>query len=145
MKSHLVAAAAGVIFALGLVVSGMTEPAKVTAFLDVTGAWDPTLAFVIVAAILVHAPTVWFVRLLEARHHRPMFDARIHWPTQRGIDLRLVGGAALFGVGWGLSGYCPGPALVAIVGGAPAAAVFVASMLVGIVLVRVATRRSSQP
>lgn len=132
VKSLVVAAIAGIIFALGLLVSGMTEPAKVTAFLDVTGAWDPTLAFVMAGAILLHAP---IVRLVRRRQH-PIFDAKIHWPEQRTIDVRLVAGAAIFGVGWGLSGYCPGPALVGLAGAAPGAIVFAAAMLVGIGLVR---------
>ena len=140
MKRELVVAAiAGALFALGLVLAGMTDPARVVAFLDVRGAWDPTLAFVMGGAILVHAP---IVRLVRARR-APIFDTRFHWPTRTRIDLQLVLGAALFGVGWGLSGYCPGPALVAVVSGAPATALFVTAMLCGIGLGRVFLARRS--
>jgi hypothetical protein len=137
VKSVVFAAVTGALFALGLVVSGMTVPAKVTSFLDVGGGWDPTLAFVMAGAIVVYAP---IARLVRARR-APLFDDRIHWPTRHAIDLPLVGGAAIFGVGWGLSGYCPGPALVGLEGGAPATVVFVVAMLVGIALVRGVRRR----
>ena len=136
MKSIAFAVVTGVLFAVGLLVSGMTEPAKVTAFLDVTGNWDPTLAFVMGGAILVHAP---IVRLVRHRTH-PIFDVRFHWPIQHAIDVRLVAGAAIFGIGWGLSGYCPGPALVGLAGAAPAAVVFIAAMLAGIGFVRLMRR-----
>jgi uncharacterized membrane protein YedE/YeeE len=136
VKSLAFAVVTGVLFAVGLLLSGMTEPAKVTAFLDIAGSWDPTLAFVMGGAILVHAPIVRLVR----NRHRPIFDGRFHWPTQRTIDVRLVAGAAIFGVGWGLSGYCPGPALVGLAGAAPAAVVFVGAMLAGIGLVRLMRR-----
>jgi hypothetical protein len=136
VKSLAFAVVTGVLFAVGLLVSGMTEPAKVTAFLDITGHWDPTLAFVMGGAILVHAP---IVRLVRGRAH-PIYDDRFHWPTQHTIDVRLVVGAAIFGVGWGLSGYCPGPALVGLAGAAPAAVVFVVAMLAGIGVVRLMRR-----
>ena len=136
VKSLALAVVTGALFALGLLVSGMTEPAKVTAFLDITGSWDPTLAFVMAGAILVHAPIVRLVR----GHQHPIFDARFHRPAQTAIDLRLVLGAAIFGVGWGLSGYCPGPALVGLAGAAPAAVVFVGAMLVGIAGMRLVRR-----
>jgi len=137
VKAWVFAAITGAIFALGLAVSGMTSPGRVTAFLDVGGGWDPTLAFVMAAAILVHAP---IVRLVRDRR-QPLFSEKFHWPSQHAIDLRLVLGAALFGVGWGLSGYCPGPAIVGVLGGAPATLVFVGAMAVGIVVTRLATRR----
>lgn len=137
MKSWVFAAVTGAIFALGLAVSGMTSPGRVTAFLDVGGAWDPTLAFVMAGAILVHAP---IVRLARNRR-QALFSEKFHWPKQHAIDLRLVLGAALFGAGWGLSGYCPGPAIVGVFGGAPATLVFVGAMVVGIVGTRLVTRR----
>lgn len=139
MRPALVAATAGVLFALGLIVAGMTVPARVTAFLDFGGAWDPTLAFVMGGAILVHAPIVRMVRARRA----PIFDTRFHWPTRSTIDRRLVLGAALFGVGWGLSGYCPGPALVGVISGAPATALFVTAMLWGTLIGRVLSARRS--
>ena len=132
MKAMLVAAGAGVLFALGLALSGMTDPARVTGFLDVRGAWDPTLAFVMAGAILAHAPVVRLIR----RRSAPAFDTRFHWPRLTRIDAALVVGAAVFGVGWGLSGYCPGPALVSLGGGARGVVVFVAAMLAGIAATR---------
>lgn len=139
MRSAQIALASGVLFALGLVVSGMTSPAKVTAFLDVTGAWNPALVFVMAGAIAVYTPIVRLVRGRRA----PIFGDRFHWPTASGIDARLVVGSALFGVGWGLSGYCPGPALVSLGGGSLEVLVFVGAMLVGIAGTRlvVAIRR----
>lgn len=126
MKPVLVAALAGVLFALGLALSGMTDPARVTGFLDVGGAWDPTLAFVMAGAILAHAPLVRMIR----RRSAPLFDKGFHWPRPSRTDAALVAGAAVFGVGWGLSGYCPGPALVSLGAGARGVVVFVAAMLV---------------
>lgn len=132
MKAFVFAVVTGALFALGLVISGMTTPARVTAFLDVGGAWDPTLAFVMAGAILVHAPIVRLVRARQA----PLFDHRFHWPTLGGIDVQLVLGAALFGVGWGMSGYCPGPAIVGMIAGAPSTIVFVTAMMIGITATR---------
>jgi len=132
VTAFLTAAIAGAVFALGLAVGGMTVPAKVTGFLDVGGAWDPSLAFVMAAAIAVYLP---ILRIVRARS-RPVLDERFHWPTARGIDLRLVTGSAIFGIGWGLSGYCPGPALASLVGGASSALVFVAAMVTGIAVTR---------
>ncbi len=128
----VVSVVAGVLFALGLVISGMTTPAKISAFLDIGGAWDPSLAFVMAAAIGVHAPLVRLVRGRRA----PLFDTAFHWPTKHTIDPALVGGAAIFGVGWGLSGYCPGPALVSLGTGATPVLVFVAAMAAGLFATR---------
>lgn len=128
----VIALVAGVLFALGLVISGMTTPAKITAFLDVGGAWDPSLAFVMAAAIGVHAP---LVRLARGRR-TPLFDSAFHWPTLRGIDPALVGGAVIFGVGWGLSGYCPGPALVSLGTGTLPVLVFVGAMTAALFVTR---------
>ena len=136
MKTIVFAAIAGALFALGLVISGMTTPRTVTAFLDVTGAWDPQLAFVMAGAIAVHAPVVWLMR----RRSRPLLDAKFHWPEQQRIDARLVGGSALFGIGWGLSGYCPGPALVSAGGGAMPVLVFVGAVIVGMLVTTAALR-----
>lgn len=137
MKGLVVAALAGVVFALGLLVSGMTTPLKVTSFLDVTGGWDPTLAFVMAGAIAVHAPIVRLVR----NRRSPLFAGGFAWPSLRTIDRPLVIGAALFGVGWGLSGYCPGPALVSVGSGATEALAFVGAMIAGIALTRAWLRR----
>lgn len=131
----LLAFGAGVLFALGLGVSGMTQPAKVLGFLDVTGAWDPSLALVMVGAI-----GVGFVSLrLTAGWARPWCAPRFNLPTQRAVDARLVAGAAIFGVGWGLAGVCPGPALVAVASG-PGALVLTLGMLVGVLIHEVGQR-----
>lgn len=124
----VVAFASGVLFSVGLVLSGMTHPAKVQGFLDVSGRWDPSLAFVMGGAIAVMAPIVGLVR----RRGRPLFDATLHEPKPKAIDARLVGGSVLFGVGWGVGGLCPGPALVSLATGSLPIVAFVAAMLVGI-------------
>lgn len=124
-KRGLVAFAGGALFAVGLAVGGMTQPAKVIGFLDVTGDWDPSLIFVMAGAIAVHAIVYRLVR----RRSAPFLAERFAVPTRRDLDPRLIGGAALFGVGWGLGGYCPGPGVTALVSGSAPALVFVASML----------------
>jgi uncharacterized membrane protein YedE/YeeE len=135
----LTAFVAGLVFAIGLGVSGMTRPAKVLAFLDVTGAWDPSLAFVMVGAIAAHASAVpWILR-----RRSPLFADRFALPTRTDVDLRLVAGAAVFGTGWGLAGYCPGPALTSLGAGTAAAAIFVPPMLAGMWLHRVLVQRSA--
>lgn len=120
------ALASGILFGTGLVVSGMTQPAKVRAFLDVFGVWDPSLAFVMAGAIAVHAAGV---RLLSRK--APLAGGEFSAAPRRRIDRRLVLGSAVFGVGWGLSGYCPGPSLVALPASGVAGLVFVVSFLVG--------------
>jgi uncharacterized membrane protein YedE/YeeE len=101
---------AGVLFAVGLCLSGMTQPMKVQNFLDFFGTWDPSLAFVMGGAILVHFGVVIWAK----RAPKPIVAERFIWPEFTAIDARLIFGAALFGIGWGLAGYCPGPALVSI-------------------------------
>lgn len=128
MKGELAAFGAGAIFAVGLAVSGMAKPAKVIGFLDFAGAWDASLAFVMIGAVVVHA--VLF--RLVTRRRAPLFDDGFHLPTRKDLDGRLLAGAVIFGIGWGLGGYCPGPALVSASGGATAALVFVAGMTIGI-------------
>ena len=117
----------GLLFALGLAVSGMVQPEKVIAFLDVLGDWDASFAFVMVGAIGVYA-VVW--RRL-ARWPRPLLAARFSHPTPTRVDGRLIAGAIIFGVGWGASGFCPGPAVVALGAATRAAAWFVPAMLAG--------------
>jgi hypothetical protein len=134
MVSAAVAFAAGSLFAAGLCVSGMTQPAKVLGFLDVAGAWDASLAFVMIGAIGVHA----VMRRLALRLRRPLGAAAFEEPTRRGVDGPLVVGAAIFGVGWGLGGYCPGPAIVSLGTGSTNALVFVAMMAFGMWLHRIA-------
>jgi uncharacterized membrane protein YedE/YeeE len=114
----------GLLFALGVCLSGMVRPSKVLGFLDVRGDWDPSLALVMVSALGVYAIAWALVRRLRA----PLFGGSFPGAPSRAIDARLVGGAALFGLGWGLGGFCPGPALVSVISGVPASLVFVASM-----------------
>lgn len=120
----------GALFAVGLGVSGMTQPAKVIGFLDLFGAWDPTLAFVMGSAVLVNF--IGF-RLVLGRPH-PLFAGRFDLPTRTRIDTPLVAGAAIFGIGWGLGGFCPGPAIAALASGSLDVALFVAAMFAGFVL-----------
>jgi uncharacterized protein len=124
---------ASLLFGLGLVVSGLANPVKVQNFLDITGAWDPSLAFTMAAAILVAGLGYVFV----FKRGRPAFADTFQLPTATKIDLKLVSGAALFGVGWGLVGYCLGPALVALPLGNLSSAIFVAAMLGGMLAARV--------
>jgi uncharacterized membrane protein YedE/YeeE len=125
VKRLVVAYVCGVIFALGLGVSGMTHPSKVLAFLDFTGAWDPSLALVMGSGVLVNA--VFF--RIATRRGAPLLASSFALPERTAIDASLVGGAALFGVGWGLGGFCPGPAIVSVVTGATPVVVFVVAML----------------
>lgn len=104
--------AAGLLFGLGLAVSGMTDPARVLGFLDVAGAWDPTLMFVLGGAVM----TTFIGYRLVFRRSAPLLGGIFQLPTKRELDAKLLGGAALFGIGWGLSGYCPGPAIASIGG-----------------------------
>ena len=122
--------AAGLVFGIGLILSGMTDPGKVIGFLDVAGAWDPSLAFVMAGAILVGL----FAFALARRRASTFFGGALHLPQNRDIDRRLVGGSVVFGVGWGLAGFCPGPALVSFGSGQEKAAIFVAAMLGGMLL-----------
>src|SRR3954451_601275 len=131
--SLLFSLAAGVIFGAGLTISDMVNPSRVLNFLDVAGSWDPTLAFVMAGALAVTALGYRWV----FRRNAPLLDAKFHLPTQTEIDLPLVGGAALFGVGWGLAGMCPGPALTDLVTLEPNVLAFVAAMLIGMIAARV--------
>lgn len=120
---------AGLLFGVGLILSGMIDPAKVQNFLDIAGAWDPSLAFVMAGAIGVAAPGFWLVRKRAA----PVADTHFHVPpADAPIDRRLLIGAGVFGIGWGLAGFCPGPALASLSLGAPATLVFVAAMVAAI-------------
>jgi uncharacterized membrane protein YedE/YeeE len=131
--ANLVAFASGVVFAIGLAIAGMGRPAKVLAFLDVTGAWDPSLAFVMMSAIGVHIAFA----LKAKRGGAPLLAASYLLPKREALDLALLGGAALFGIGWGLIGYCPGPAVLGVASGSSTPIVFVAAIVVGILLERV--------
>lgn len=127
----------GLLFGVGLIVSGMTDPSKVIGFLDLAGAWDPSLAFVMGGAALVGAGGF---RLAERRPTSILGGLR-QLPGTQGIDARLILGSATFGVGWGLAGFCPGPALVAFGAGYDKAAVFMIAMLAGMVMYEFTERR----
>ena len=120
----------GAIFSAGVCISGMVRPSKVLGFLDFGGAWDATLMVVFATALALHV-IAW--RVVKASRG-PRFGDRFPGPPSKVVDARLLGGAALFGIGWGLAGYCPGPAVVAVVSGARSALVFMAAMLVGIAI-----------
>jgi uncharacterized membrane protein YedE/YeeE len=126
----LVALFSGVLFGLGLVVSGMVNPAKVLGFLDVAGDWDPTLAFVMGGTLLVAVPAFRVI----LKRPRPVLAEEFDLPAKKDLDARLLAGSALFGVGWGLAGFCPGPAVTALASGLAPAFVFVAAMVAGMAL-----------
>ena len=124
----------GVLFGAGLTLGGMTDPARVRGFLDLFGNWDPTLAFVMGGAVLVMA-LAW---LIQPRLAKPVFADSFSLPTRRDLTPKLIGGSALFGMGWGIAGLCPGPAIAALVIEPFSAAIFVITMLAGMFVVRLA-------
>lgn len=131
---------AGLVFGAGLLVSGMANPAKVLGFLDLAGRWDPSLAFVMAGAIAVGA-----IAFAVARDRTVSFLGQaMRMPTARHVDRRLVGGSLLFGIGWGIAGFCPGPALVATGMGELKAAVFLVAMLAGMGVFELVERRRSR-
>ena len=125
MKRLVVAYVSGVLFAMGLAISGMTHPSKVLAFLDFAGDWDPSLALVMGSGVLVNLVAF----RLATRRGAPLLAPSFSLPAKTAVDVSLVGGAALFGVGWGLGGFCPGPAIVSVVTGATPVVAFVVAML----------------
>ncbi len=122
----------GWLFALGLGIAGMTQPSKIIGFLDVAGAWDPSLLFVMGGAVALG----FFSFHLVLKRPAPLFEERFMLPKPAGIDGRLLSGSAIFGIGWGMSGYCPGPALVSLATGNLTVIVFVAAMVAGLGLGR---------
>ena len=141
MRAWLPALFVGILFGAGLAVSDMINPARVLAFLDVAGAWDPTLAFVMAAALVPSSLGYW----LRRRMDRPLLAERFAIPENRAPDRRLLIGAALFGVGWGLVGFCPGPALAAIALGSWQPILFVLAMVAGMIVHRFAIPESARP
>ena len=135
VRNLLTAFTAGVVFAIGLGLSGMTNPEKVVHFLDVTGDWDPSLGLVMAGAIATHLGAAQWA--LRAR--KPIWSGAFSFPRAGRIDAQLVAGAALFGIGWGMTGYCPGPALVDLMAPSTSLVVFVAAMVVGMVAFRLCT------
>ena len=137
----LAAFASGLVFGLGLILSGMTDPGKVIGFLDVGGNWDPSLAFVMGGAILVG----FFAFRLAGARARAFLGGAMQLPQRRDIDTRLVGGSVFFGIGWGLAGFCPGPALVSLASGTGKAAIFVGAMLSGMLIYTALDRLVHEP
>ncbi|MBX3567965.1 MAG: YeeE/YedE family protein [Rhizobiaceae bacterium] len=135
--SFAVNLALGLLFGAGLIVAGMADPAKVLNFLDLAGTWDPSLAFVMGGAVLV----AFLGYRLVLRRRAPVAAPRFQLPERRDIDSRVVAGPALFGLGWGLAGYCPGPALTALGLGATGTLTFVPAMIAGMALARLAGER----
>lgn len=132
MQRTISAGLIGLVFGAGIALSGMANPAKVLNFFDIAGNWDPSLALVMVSALVVAAIGYRFV----LRRDKPILEARFHLPTGRKLDLPLVAGSAIFGVGWGISGFCPGGAIPALGLGEPSAWIFVGTMLAGIAAAR---------
>ena len=143
MRSILIAGVGGLLFGLGLSVSGMIDPAKVLGFLDVLGSWDPSLMLVLIAAVGVAAAVIRLCR----HWPRPVAADRFHVPLKTRIDAPLVGGSILFGIGWGLAGYCPGPILAALALGRTKTYEIAAAMILGVLafelLVRLPSWRSA--
>ncbi|MBD8628500.1 YeeE/YedE family protein [Oxalobacteraceae sp. CFBP 8753] len=133
----LMALITGLVFGIGLIVSGMTNPAKVLGFLDLAGRWDPSLALVMAGAILVALPAF----RVAARRRQSLLGEPMHLPTATRIDRRLVLGSLAFGSGWGLAGFCPGPALASLATGAVQPLIFCAAMLAGMGIFELIERR----
>lgn len=129
---HLIVFLAGLLFSSGLIVSGMINPQKVIGFLDLFGSWDPSLAFVMAGAVAVN----FFGFRLVTRKPNPLYSEKFDIPSRADLDLELIAGASLFGVGWGLVGLCPGPAVAALSASPSKAAIFVVAMLIGMTLAR---------
>lgn len=140
MRSVIPAFMAGVIFALGLGLAGMTDPAVVLAFLDVTGAWNPSLAYVLGSALVVTMIGYKWVR----RRNAPLFAAKFEFGTNTKLDASLIGGSLIFGIGWGMVGYCPAPAIVGLSFGETMTWIFVGSMFLGMLLHRLQSMVSPQ-
>jgi len=137
MKNALAALVVGFIFALGLGLSGMTQPQKVIGFLDLFGQWDPSLIFVMIGAILVHFVTYKLIR----KKNSPLLSSQWHVPTKKEITPALILGSFIFGVGWALGGFCPGPAVTSLASFDKTPIIFVASMLVGMLVFKVVDQK----
>lgn len=132
----------GLVFGTGIMISGMANPAKVLNFFDVAGSWDPSLIFVMGGALITTFIGYRFV-LPRQENAQPLMDVRFHLPTKRSLDARLIGGSALFGVGWGIAGFCPGGALPALGTGVTDVFIFTGAMIVGLFLAKFAMKLSS--
>lgn len=138
--TSIAALLAGLLFGVGLMISGMANPAKVQGFLDISGRWDPSLAFVMAGAIAIGS----LAFLIAKRRQRSFLGLPVQLPASTTVTLRLVLGSAAFGIGWGLAGFCPGPALVALGAGYPKAIGFVAAMVAGMVVFEVIDRAKAK-
>jgi uncharacterized membrane protein YedE/YeeE len=146
MKVKIGAFLGGMVFGIGLAIGGMTQPAKIVGFFDFFGSWDPSLAFVMGGALLVYMPVYrWAIRTWQ----RPIWAPAFSLPTRKDIDWRLVAGSGIFGVGWGLGGYCPGPAFTSVGAGSEEALIFGVAMLAGVggyqLFMRLRERRIAVP
>ena len=137
MQKRVIEFFVGLLFGTGLILAGMTDPSKVLGFLDLAGLWDPSLAFVMGGGILVGLGAF----AIAKKRRTTLLGEALQLPTSTAIDRQLIGGGLLFGAGWGLAGFCPGPAIVSLGAGQPKAAVFVVAMLVGMALLSVVERR----
>ena len=133
MLKIIIGLISGLLFGAGLIVSGLADPAKVTAFLNVTGSWDPSLAFVMGGALAVFTP---FYHLVIKKRSHAINGEKFSWTKNNKVDGTLISGAAIFGAGWGLAGFCPGPAMASLGGGSLIVFVFMLSMLLGLTLAR---------
>ena len=140
MQHRVIEFLVGLLFGVGLIVAGMTDPAKVLGFLDLAGSWDPSLAFVMGGAILVGLGAF----AMAKKRTISFLGGAMQLPTSTSIDKRLIGGGLLFGAGWGLAGFCPGPAIVSMGAGQPKAAVFVAAMLAGMAVFEIIERMQAR-
>lgn len=138
MKNAVVSYIVGLLFAIGLGISGMTQPQKVINFLDFFRSWDPSLLFVMVGAIVIHYSAYFFIRKLRKT---PLLDKEWHIPTKKDITPSLVVGSILFGIGWGLGGFCPGPAITSLFSFEIKPIAFIISMIVGMILFRIVDHR----
>lgn len=141
MPALLLALLTGLVFGAGIALSGMINPAKVLNFFDVAGTWDPSLAFVMGGALLVTAIGYRFV----FKSSQPLFDRQFHLPTRKDIDMPLVAGSAVFGIGWGIAGFCPGGSIPALGLMQVDAVIFVAAMIAGIAITRFARQLATRP
>ncbi len=140
MKLLLSIFIAGLMFGTGLAISGMTDPARVVGFLDITGQWDITLMFVMGGALLITLPLFH----LAQKQPSPWFAEKFYLPTKKDLDWRLITGSVLFGIGWGIAGLCPGPALAGLVTGKPEVVWFVLAMLLGQLLAMLVETKPSK-
>ena len=140
MSRLILSLLSGLVFGSGLLISGMSNPAKVLAFLDLAGAWDPSLALVMGGAIAVAMPAFW----LAGRRQHAILGGPLQLPTARRIDRRLLLGSLAFGTGWGIAGFCPGPALVSLLAWQPKAWIFAGAMLAGMAVFEVLERRKAR-